>query len=584
MAGYIVQAADEIPLLVYWLLKMRVHEIIDRVMPQPHASRQGLSYGQLAVLFVAYVVHGCTHRLCEMEEWVQHHCIVLEQATGWSIGPKDATDDRLGDLLSGLGDNEERGVRLQRELGQHLIQAYALPTEVGRYDTTTFTVYHAPGEDGKAAGGVLSRGHSKDHRPDLLQFKQGLATLDPAGIPIFTNTVGGQAADDPLYLPAWREMKATIGHSHFLYVADCKAAAVLTRAQIDAEGGVYLFPLPMTGQVPNQLREWVLKPPIPPEPIVLSDVVDSAGQPKVVGCGFVVEQFMTTTLEDGQTPHSWKERWLVTRSDALAERRKASVLKRLGKAETELEQLNHKGFTSAAELESAAQRILNKREVSHLIIVQVSETVSQQTRYIGRGRPGPQRPQEVVDLHQAQLRLSRNDMALAEELQLAGWRIHVTNAPAQAMTLNQATDYYRDEFLVEHGFHRFKRGSLPVLPLWVRLPERIRGLMLLLLIALQLLTLIEFVVRQELAQRQETLAGLVPGNPKMKTARPSAERLLARFSGLNFVGEMTDTIITGKINENLTSVQQRILDLMGVPETIYTVNFSLPIRAHIDSS
>jgi hypothetical protein len=50
------------------------------------------------------------------------------------------------------------------------------------------------------------------------------------------------------------------------------------------------------------------------------------------------------------------------------------------------------------------------------------------------------------------------------------------------------------------------------------------------------------------------------------------------------VGEMTDTIITGKINENLTSVQQRILDLMGVPETIYTVNFSLPIRAHIDSS
>jgi transposase len=152
------------------------------------------------------------------------------------------------------------------------------------------------------------------------------------------------------------------------------------------------------------------------------------------------------------------------------------------------------------------------------------------------------------------------------------------------MTLNQATDYYRDKFLVEHGFHRFKRGSLPVLPLWVRLPERIRGLMLLLLIALQLLTLIEFVVRQELAQRQETLAGLVPGNPKMKTARPSAERLLARFSGLNFVGERTATIITGKINEKLTSVQRRILDLMGVPETIYTANFSMPTCAHIDSS
>ena len=28
------------------------------------------------------------------------------------------------------------------------IRAYALPTEVARYDTTTFSVYHVPGEDG----------------------------------------------------------------------------------------------------------------------------------------------------------------------------------------------------------------------------------------------------------------------------------------------------------------------------------------------------------------------------------------------------------------------------------------------------
>ena len=76
-----------------------------------------------------------------------------------------------------------------------------------------------------------------------------------------------------------------------------------------------------------------------------------------------------------------------------------------------------------------------------------------------------------------------------EALQLAGWRVHVTNVPAQPMSLAQAIAYYRDEFLVERGFHRFKQGSLPVLPLFLRLAERIRGLMLLLLIALPCLTL-----------------------------------------------------------------------------------------------
>ncbi len=301
MGELIIQSADEIPVLVYWLLQMRVHEIIDRILPTPHASRQGLSWGQLAVLFVAYVVYLRNHRLCGMEEWVQKHRIVLEHATGWSIGNKDATDDRLSDLLSVLGEDEERGVLLQRELSQHLIHAYALPTNVGRYATTTFSVYHQPDQEGKAAGGLLGRGHSKDHRPDLLQFKQGLATLDPAGLPIFSHVVDGPTADDPLYLPVWREMKNTIGDSCFLYVADCKAAALLTRAQIAAEGGFYLFPLPMTGKIPAQLRAWVLKPPVYPEPIILKEVTAPDGQPRIVGSGFVVEQVMTTTLEDGQT-------------------------------------------------------------------------------------------------------------------------------------------------------------------------------------------------------------------------------------------------------------------------------------------
>jgi hypothetical protein len=49
---------------------MRVHEIIDSVFPHPHPNRQWLSYGQLALLFVALVIHMRTHSLSGMEEWV----------------------------------------------------------------------------------------------------------------------------------------------------------------------------------------------------------------------------------------------------------------------------------------------------------------------------------------------------------------------------------------------------------------------------------------------------------------------------------------------------------------------------------
>jgi transposase len=563
---------------------MQVDGIIDRVLPQPHPNRQGLSYGQLALLFVAYVISLRNHRLSGMEEWVTEHQAVLQLSTGWTIGPKEATDDRLGDLLDVMGEDEERGVRLQQELGHHLIQAYALPTEVGRYDTTTFSVEHAPNEQGVAGGGLLRFGHSKDHRPDLVQFKQGLATLDPAGVPIFTNTVAGNAADDPLYLPAWREMVATMGHTRFLFVADCKAAALADRGQLDHEQGRYLFPLPMTGKVPEYLRQWVLQPPRPPQPIELTHIKQPDGQPLGVGSGFVIELGLYAPLAEGGERHHWLEQWLVTRSDSLARRQQANLVKQVAKTEAELQHLNDQPWTSATELAQAAEKILARRSSQDLFRLTLAEKVTEQRRYLGPGRPGPHRPQQVVELRQPYLTLEPNLTAIQERHHLAGWRIHVTNVPPDQMSLTQAIGYYRDEFLVEHGFHRFKHGSLPVLPLFLHLPQRICGLMLLLLVALQVLTLLEFVANRQLNQRQESLSGLVPGNPKMKTQRPSAERMLARFSGLHWLGQPTATGLMGRIVEPLTPLQQRILDLLGIPTTIYDLSGLVPNHNYQNST
>lgn len=575
MADKQVQRVDEIPLVIHWLLKMRVAEIIDHVWPYPHRNRRGLSYGQLGVLFVAYILHLRTHRLSGMEEWLEDHRQVLVQATGWEIGPKEATDDRLGDLLTVLGQDCERSVVLQRELGQHLIHAYALPTEIARFDTTTFSVHHQPAE-GTAAAELLTKGHSKDRRPDLEQFKQGLGTLDPAGVPLLTGTWPGKAADDPLYLPAWREMVQTIGHRHFLFVADCKAAALVTRATLDWAGGCYLFPMPMTGEVPGQLRAWVLDPPVCPVEIVLPEVTTADGQPKVVGLGFEVEREMRGQTEDGHQ-HTWTERWLITRSDAHAQRQQKACLDRLRKAEAELARLKARKHDNADDLLAKAESIVQRRRVVDLVSLQVSETVTQEVRYIGPGRPGPNRPKRIIEVRQAHLNFSRNEAALEETLQLAGWRIYVTNVQVKQMSLEQAIAYYRDEWLAERGFHRFKRGSIPALPLWVRLPERITGLMLLLMIALQALTLLEFVARRSLKEQAETLDGLVPGLPKMTTDRPTAERLLARFKNLHLLLEQTEAGVKGTLVETLTPLQRRILALLHVPETVYAMEFCLPL-------
>jgi transposase len=159
-----IERVDEIPLLLHWLSQMGVQENID-----------------------------C---LYQMEEWVEGHQTVIEQITGWDFTSKDAPDDRLGAMLGALGADDSIRVAFQQQMGRHLIQAYALPADVARYDTTSFSVHHGRSDP----DGLLRLGHGKDHRPDLLQFKQGLGTLDPAGVALLSETLSGNTADDTFSL------------------------------------------------------------------------------------------------------------------------------------------------------------------------------------------------------------------------------------------------------------------------------------------------------------------------------------------------------------------------------------------------
>ena len=568
-----IERIDNIPVILVWLVKMKVAELIDSIW-HPHQNWQGLSYGQVAVLFITYVIQSRTHHLSKMEKWLEEHRNVLAGFTGWTIREKEVTDDRLGILLDNLGQDEAAINEMQQQLSKHQIQAFALPTQVARYDTTSFSVHHEPPKPGATVHELLRFGHSKDHRPDLLQFKQGLGTLDPAGVPIFTDTLAGATADDGRYIPAWQAMAETIGSPHFLFVCDCKAASMETRATIQHGAGRYLFPLPQTGDTPDWLRTQVLSQQ--PWPIRLEGVTDKEGHPKAYGQGFVVEVERSHELADDTTV-TWTEQCFVTQSKAHADRQRQGLHARLDRTRNALDSLRAKADENAAAFQQRAAKILHKHKVTPFFALSVTQTVTQKKRYLKPGRPGPHTPYEVEKVRKLQLHYQELDKPIDEALQMAGWRVYVSNTTADEMTLVEAMLYYRDEWQVEHGMHRFKKGALPVLPLGIRLPDRIRGLMLLLFIALQALTLIEFVARRSLQQQETTIAGLIPGNPKRTLERPSAERLLAAFAPLHLVIYNTAATPTACLNETLSPLQLRILGLLGLDAEIYHFHEAQPL-------
>jgi transposase len=553
---------DELPLLIYWLKQMRVDVIMDSVLGPPHGNWEGLSYGELALVFITHVVMRCTHFLSPVEEWAAKHLTSLSQALGKPVRAQDCTDERLAVVLSKVGAEQTRpGAAIEAALGQPLIRAYALPAETARIDLTTVSVHHQPqGEEG-----LMRFGHSKDHRPDLRQFKVLLGTLDPVGLPLATATLSGEQADDPQYLPAWERLVATLGQPDFLGVGECQWASLENRARIHQGGGCYLTPLPMTGQTPTELQAWVLKPPVSPQAIRLPGQV--AHEPPV-GQGFEVD-----VVCRWQDPHphavvTWTERRLVVQSAAHAQTQRTGLHDRRAKAQTALSALKANPATDRAELETQAQAILTRYRVTDSLRLRCRERVTCRPRYVGRGRPGPHRPQATVETHTWTVTARRRPAALARCEHLAGWRGYVTNTPAQRLSLVGAVNCYRQEWQPEHGFQRLKGGLVAITPLFVRDENRIRGLLVLLGMALRGLTLTEFVARRDLAAGGEKLPGLYAGNPTRATGQPTAERLVKAFADITLYGHETETTVWYEVTP-LSPVQRRILQAVGVPESVY---------------
>src|SRR3954465_4552548 len=237
------ERVDDVPLLVAFLIKLQLPEILDRHLP-PHPPHQGLSNGWLITAWIASILSPADHRKSPVQEGADPLQHTPAAPLGRPPRPGGSSDDRLPLVLRRLSDPDVWH-ELEADLWHTQCDVYALP-EVQRVhlDATTGYGYHAVEDDG-----LMQLGHSKDHRPDLPQIELMAAAASPGGLFLAGDVHPGDAADDPLYLPLYRRVRTLLDRTGLLYVGDCQMAALGTRAEIAAAGDFYLTRLPLTGEV-----------------------------------------------------------------------------------------------------------------------------------------------------------------------------------------------------------------------------------------------------------------------------------------------------------------------------------------------
>lgn len=555
----ITERVDDIPLLLAQAARMNVSDLIDEHFPV-HGNWQGLRAGQLAVAWLVHILSEGDHRLSHMRSWAAQRLETLRICLGADVSELDFTDDRLGLLLTAFGD-DERWTAFEGALNRHVIRVYDLSTAPVRVDSSGVRGYWQVDE-----AGLFQFGHGAAHGPSAQpQVKVMLSTLDPLGMPLVTQVVSGNRADDPLYVPAIRQVRASLGRAGLLYVGDSKLPAQETRAFVQAGGDYYLAPLGQV-QLPTAVRESYLEP-VWRGTQPLQDIYRAQpdGSSKLIAKGYEREEHMCVRL--GERDIAWTERRLVVRSLGQAHAQQTALHARLAKAQTALAALNEhkqgkKIYREVPPLRAKVESLLKRHRVSGLFTVRYEERV---LRTSPKGKPGP-----VVLVHAV-----RDEPAIQQAEARLGWHVYATNQPQAQLSLEQAVLAYRDQYVVERSFGRLKGKPLSISPMYLQDEQRATGLVRLLSLGLRVLTLLEFAVRRRLAQQGSALTGVYAGNPKRATMRPSAELLLEAFAHITLslvtLGNQVQRHLTP-----LTEPQRTILGLLDLPPSIYTQLFANP--------
>jgi transposase len=158
-----------------------------------------------------------------------------------------------------------------------------------------------------------------------------------------------------------------------------------------------------------------------------------------------------------------------------------------------------------------------------------------------------------------QLAWKINPQKLQRLQQLEGVYVLKTNLPSKRCPTAKALSTYKQQSQVERRFHHFK-GPLAVAPMFLEKPERMAGLLCILVWALIVMALMERQTRRSL--KGKPLYGLYPEN--RPSPSPTGPAILKCFSTLCVIIVREHGKVSRYLGER-TPIQEKLLCLLGIP-------------------
>ena len=505
-------------------------EIIDSVIVQDHEQRV-VSVGRAVKAMILNGL-GFSHRALYLTPHFFENKPVA-RLLGTGIEARHLNDDTLGkalDRLYAYGVEDLYGL-----IAAVSVRKPHLYCRFGHLDSTSLHVDGTYNSEQNPPDGVIqiTRGYSRDHRPDLNQWVIQFICENQAGIPLLMKPLSGNSEDK----------------TGFRETLD----AHLNQLNQDVAIQYYVFD--SAGFVRETLihlgdTRWISRVP---ETITLARQIVDAVAPDLAMTGNPLS-YRSLGVEHAGI----RQRWVVVRTASARQRAQNSVqreyLKKGGQECKAFHSLRKQTFCCEADARAALEQF--KTTLSYTALFE--EKVLAVATHAKRGRPtADQKPGTLLYRIEGQVASLIDDGRRQQKIDRKSCFMVATNEldPAALSDEELIETYTQKQQKVERGFRFLKDPLFMASTVFLKSAERIMALAMITTLSLLVYSALEHRIRESLKMHQKTF----PNQKGQPIHHPTARWVFQFFTGIHLLVMAS----MGEIVLNLKAAHQTLLALLG---------------------
>ena len=471
----------------------------------------------------------------------------VAQLLGDEIEAEHLNDDCLGRCLDKIA---SYGVtKLYSELAFEIALEKNLLSQRLHLDSTSFVLYGRYENEEACPDGIATPtyGYSKANRPDLKQVMLSLVQGGAANIPLWMEPLNGNSSDKASFQETVRKVQAFASSLEGMPEGLC-------------------FVVDAAFYVPKRLAElnnvfWITR-----VPAQLKEANALLSKPSNE---LVWEKFDTNYRGSiyETTVYDLPQRWVVIESQHAAHRELKTFQRQLDKkAQALIKTLWHLG-NQVFQCKSDAEKAL-KTVIKSIKYHQVHYDILPVESHSGKGRPKAD-AQKVITGYQIQACLATHLDKVRAKKDTLGRFILATNQCDYGLLDNHSIlKQYKEQSCVESGFKFIKKDAFELDSFFLKTPERISALMMIMTLCLMVYNFAQAHLRECLKESDETL----PNQVGKQVKKPTMSWIFELMSAIAVVTISTNNQ-KQRIVTNLKPVHRQIIAYFGIhAQVIYGIS------------